>query len=307
MAKIAFVFPGQGTQYKGMGKTLYESSDVFKRRVEEANALLPYDLKNKMFDSESIHETASAQVALYVMQCALADVLIGEGVMPDGAAGLSIGEYAALYVNRVFDFERGLNIVAKRGELMQASAQKRSSGMMAMLGTMTQARAIENALEDVFIANHTMKKQVVFGGGKEALEKAQALGKELGIRRFILLKTNAAFHTSYMSEARDAFSEYLKDIVFHSPQNALYLNTTGALYKSQLKTTMINQITSPVLFYPMIKTMIEDGYTHFIELGPRATLSSFIRKTDKRVFVLADVETQGLDMFLNTLRSELHE
>lgn len=304
MKKLAFVYPGQGTQYPGMGKQFYEDNTVFKVRVDQANALLPFDLLDIMFNSERVHETRYAQVALYVMQCALTDVLKEEGVHPHGTAGLSIGEYAAQYAAGVFSFETGLETVTKRGELMQASAEQNDTGMLAMLGTLEQAKEIETAFDTVYIANHNMKKQVVLAGDKKALKEAEAFGKERGVKRFIPLSTSAAFHTPYMREAREGFATFLKTVSFKDPQLPLYLNTTGKRYEDGLKATMTDQITSPVYFHAMVKTMIDDGYTHFVELGPKKTLATFIKKTDKNVEVTADIESEPLENFLKTLRSE---
>ena len=304
MKKIAFVFPGQGTQYPGMGKSLYESNRIFKKRVDEADALVPFDLKAVMFYSRAIHETRYAQVALYVMECALVDVLKEEGIEPHGTAGLSIGEYAALYTARVLDFETGLKVVVKRGELMHASAEKNDTAMLAMLGTFTQAEKIEEAIEDVYIANHTMKKQVVLAGSKDALKEAEVFGKSLGVKRFIPLDTAAAFHTPYMRDARTAFASFLKDIPFNEPDIPLYLNTTGNRHEGDLKSIMIKQMASPVFFHSMIKRMIEDGFTYFLEAGPKRTLATFIRKTDRGVDVLSDIETDSLETVLKPLRSE---
>jgi [acyl-carrier-protein] S-malonyltransferase len=303
MKDLAFVYPGQGTQYPGMGKNLYEENAVFKGRVDQANALLPFDLKQVMFESERVHETRYAQVALYVMQCALTDVLKEEGIHPHGTAGLSIGEYAAQYAAGVFDFETGLWIVVKRGELMQASAEASDTGMLAMLGTLDQAKAIVAAIDNVYIANHNMKKQVVLAGDKKALKQAETIGKEKGVKRFIPLKTAAAFHTPYMDDARKAFETFLEVTQFKDPKVPLYLNTTGKRYEKNLKATMVDQVTSPVYFHSMITTMIDEGYTRFVELGPGKTLATFIRKTDKSVEVITDIESEPLENFLKTLRS----
>ncbi len=304
MKKLAFVYPGQGTQYPGMGKAFYEENSIFKERVDQANELLSFNLLSIMFGSERVHETRYAQVALYVMQCALTDVLKEEGIHPSGTAGLSIGEYAAQYAAGVFDFETGLSIVIKRGELMQASAEKNDTGMLAMLGTLEQAKEIEQAIDNVYIANHNMEKQVVLAGDNEALKKAESYGKEISVKRFIPLKTAAAFHTPYMDEAKKAFAPFLETVSFGKPSISLYLNTTGERFESGLRKTMIDQIISPVYFHSMIKAMIEDGYTHFVEIGPGKTLSTFIRKTDKTVEVITDIEAEPLENFLKTLRSE---
>ncbi|MFP4078403.1 MAG: ACP S-malonyltransferase [Bacillota bacterium] len=305
--KKAILFPGQGAQYPGMGKPFYESSQPFKAVVDEANAVLPYDLLEIMFESEAVHETRYAQPALYVMGCALYDALRIEGVTFDMAAGLSIGEYPALYARGVFDFRTGLEIVEKRAMAMQKASEESDAAMVALKTGINTAQALISGVDDVYIANHNLEDQVVLAGSKKAIEMVQSKGKASGVRRMIPLKTSGAFHTPFMEKARESFEEYLKTVPFNEPEKGLYLNVTGKAYKDRLKKHMVDQMTGTVQFYPMLRAMLEDGLALTIEAGPKKTLSTFVKKTDKSVDVLASDQEGSIESILENLRSERHE
>ncbi|MFW5894613.1 MAG: ACP S-malonyltransferase [Bacillota bacterium] len=305
--KKAILFPGQGAQYPGMGKTFYETNNTFKAVVDEANSMLPYDLLDIMFESDAIHQTRYAQPALFVMGCALYDALKIEGVTFEMAAGLSIGEYPALYARGVFDFKTGLDIVEKRAIAMQEASEEKEAGMVALKTDIDTARSLIEGVDDVYISNHNLKDQVVLAGTKNAIEMVQSKGKASGVKRMIPLKTSGAFHTPFMENAKASFEAYLDSVPFKEPGKGLYLNVTGQAYGKGLKKHMADQMTHTVKFYPMLKAMLEDGLELSVEAGPKKTLSTFVKKTDKSVSVLVSDQEGSIESILENLRSERHE
>ena len=289
-----------------MGQSLYEEHAIFKEMVEEANRLLPYDLRTIMFESEEVHKTRYAQPALYVMGCALYEMFKEEGVAFDIVAGLSIGEYAALYARGVYDFTTGLDIVEHRAHYMQEAAQAHETTMLAMRTDIFNAKKIIENEKDVYISNHNLKNQVVLAGSKDAVAAIQSKGETYGVKRMIPLNTSGAFHTPFMDAARDSFKTYLDAVAFNEPQKGLYLNRTGRAYDGGLKTHMIEQMTHTVLFAPMLEAMLSDGMNMSVEAGPGKTLSSFVKKTDRSVTTLTLENSSSFESICEKIRSENH-
>lgn len=302
--KTAILFPGQGSQYSGMGKGFYDSNMAFRHLVDIADEALPYDLKTIMFTSEAVHETRYAQPALYVMGCALYEAFCQEGGSFDLAAGLSIGEYAALYARGVFDFKTGLDIVEHRAAYMQKAAGEHETAMVAVRTDLKTASGLIEGMQDIYISNHNTDKQVVLAGSKEAIETVQSKGKAQGLRRMIPLKTSGAFHTPYMDSAKKPFEAYMETVEFNEPKSGLYLNVTGKANESHLKRLMIDQMTHTVRLAPMLKAMIADGLVASVEAGPGKTLSTFLKKTDKSIRTLTCDEDTTIERIIDNLRSD---
>ncbi len=302
--KIAFLFSPQGAQYAGMGKDLYDNNEIVKQRIDEADSYLNYDLKNVMFDNEeALNSTRYVQVAIFTLSSAIRDALKQEGIVSSGSVGLSLGEYAAFYDRGVFDFYQGVQTVEHRGFFMHEATKKTTGSMAAVRGQLDVIEPLVNQIENLYVANYNLANQYVISGDPKSIEIFAERAKENGIRRVTPLKTAGAFHTPYMRDAALAFGEYLKMSRFNEPSGGLYLNTTGALYDKDIKTHMINQITSPVKFYPAIEAMIADGYDTFIECGVKNTLASMVKKIDKSVqtYHVEDIKT------LNNVIKELNE
>ncbi len=303
--KIAFMFSPQGAQYTGMGKDLYENYDLVKRRIDEANALLPYDLKEVLFENEALlNETRYVQTALFVLSTALRDLMRNLGVVSKGSVGLSLGEYAALYDQEVFSFETGLSIIESRAKAMDEATKHTEGSMAAVRSDLETLKPMVDSIDDLYIANYNLENQYVISGSKDAINHFMEISKENGIRRVRLLKTAGAFHSPFMEKAARIFKKTLDCVALSDPKGAIYLNTTGQIYQNNLKNHMVNQMTAPVKFYPAIQTMIEDGYDTFIELGVKNTLSAMVKKINKDVFSLHVEDQETLHTVLKELGYE---
>ncbi len=278
--KLAFLFAPQGTQKIGMGKDLYESSDIVSRRFDQAQSQLSYDLLDIMFnDEEKLHDTRYVQTALFTFQAAIIDLLSKNGVTSEGSLGLSLGEYPAFYDRGVFDFKTGIEIIEHRAFFMDQACQAQSSQMAAIKSEKAKVEALVSALDDVYLANHNSENQCVISGTKESIAKASEKAKAFGIKRLRLLNTSGAFHSPFMESARVSFAEYLSLVKLNAPNQYLYLNTTGQRYqKEDLKEVMADHITHQVRFHEALLNMVSDGFDTFVEIGPKATLSAFVKK-----------------------------
>ncbi len=297
--KIAFVFSGQGAQYVGMGKDLYETYDIVKKRLSQADEIFGERLTKIMFsDQHKLSNTQYAQPAIFAMSAAIRDLLITSGVASQGASGLSLGEYSAYYDQGVFDFEDGLRTIIHRAYFMNEAAKQAETSMVALLGSLEQAQALVDSIDDAYIANVNAEKQIVVGGSKEAMSMLVAKASEFGIKRAIHLDTSGAFHTPYMEKASKDFAEYVKNVKLNPVKDALYLNTIGERSKDDIKSEMVSQITSPVLFDKMIRSMIRDGFDCFVEIGPKDTLKRLIKKIDKKLDVFNIEDKQTFEAFM---------
>lgn len=294
MGKIAFVFSGQGAQHPGMARDLYEKYDTVKKMFEDAEKIKPgvIDMCHNG-DAESLKLTENTQPCLYLADLAAALSLKEEGVTPDGAAGFSLGEIAALAYADVYDLSKGFEIVCRRGEFMGEENRKYDTGMAAILKL--DNATIEKTAEkydNVFPVNYNCPGQLVVSGLREELSEFSAEIKSLG-GRALPLAVSGAFHSPYMNGAAEKFGKYLEGYSFNAPSIPVYSNFTATPYDNKDDTAEMlhNQMNHPVRWEETILNMSKDGFDTFIETGVGTTLKKLIGKIvpEAKVFAVEDV------------------
>lgn len=286
MGKIALVFPGQGSQYVGMGKELYENNEVAKKVMDKANDALHMDLLDIMFngpDSE-LTKTENTQPSIVTLSIALLEALKSEIDFDyDGCAGLSLGEYAALVAANSMEFEDAVKLVKKRGKYMQEAVPVGTGGMAAILGfdreslsEVVKDASTEN--EVVEVANFNSPGQIVISGELNAVQRAVELCKERGAKKSVMLNVSAPFHSSMLKPAGIKLGNELEGVRFNSLKVPVIANANAGYYEGDFKDLLIKQVSSSVLWEDSIEKLIEDGYDTFVEIGPGKTLKGFIKK-----------------------------
>lgn len=289
--KIAFVFSGQGAQYLGMGQEFYTNSLIFKQYIDLASKVLDLDLPKIMFEEDDkLNQTEYTQPIILAMSVAISEMIKEQlNIKPEICAGLSLGEYTALVESGALDFETALKLVRKRGKLMQEAVPAGVGAMTAVMGMDREVIEVickeASNVAGVYPANYNMPGQIVIGGFKEGVAKAEELLKEAGAKRLIPLKVSGPFHTPLLKEASENLEVVLKQVDFKKMSIPVVTNVTGDFIESSEKIipTLTKQVMSPVYFEDCVKTMIAEGVDTFIEIGPGKTLSSFIKKSDKTV------------------------
>lgn len=299
MTKTAFLFAGQGAQYLGMARDLYEQYDVVKATFEEASQVLGYDVRALIDqDEEKLNQTRYTQPAILTTSLAIYRLLVEKGIRPDMVAGLSLGEYSALVAAGALDFKTAVALVAKRGAFMEEAAPAGSGKMVAVLNAdvtlIEEACQTASQLGVVSPANYNTPGQIVIGGDVAAVDKAVELLKEAGVKRLIPLNVSGPFHTALLKPASEQLAQVLAETEFADFQLPLVGNTEADIMETgRIKELLTRQVMEPVRFYDSIAKMQEAGVTEFIEIGPGKVLSGFMKKIDKSavVYSVESVET----------------
>ena len=279
MGKIAFVFSGQGDQFPGMGKDLYEKYPVAKKIYDLCDEIRP-GTSDQCFNGteEELKETKNTQPCLYAMELAAASVLMEKGITPDVVAGFSLGEVVAATVSGAFDNETGFRLVCKRGKLMQSEAEKLDTSMAAVVKlTPEQVRAVCSKYSDVYPVNFNCPGQITVSGLSSQMTAFFVDVKAAG-GRAIPLKVKGAFHSPFMKAAAESFAEELKKAEVKERSITLYSNMTAEPYADDVVGLLSSQICSPVQWETIIRNMVSDGVDTFIEIGPGKTLTNMIQK-----------------------------
>ncbi len=299
MGKIAVVFPGQGAQVPGMGLSAFENSPAAKEIFEKADAIRPGTSKQCFEGSvEELKITANTQCCLYVTELALAAALTEKGIRGDVCAGFSLGELSALCYSGAIDFETGLRLVMRRGELMQQDAEKAATFMAAVVRLPEEKlREIISGFDNVYAVNFNGAGQITVAGAAEHQEAFSEAVKAAG-GRAMPLKVSGAFHSPYMKEAASAFEAVIDQQEFRTPEFTVYSDTTGKPYGEDIAATLKQQIINPVHWEKIVNDMIAEGVDTFIEAGPGKTLTGLIRRMNDSVKTLRLSEYSDLEDIL---------
>lgn len=286
--KKAYVFPGQGSQFTGMGKDLYENSERAKALFDKANEILGFSITDIMFEgsAEELKQTKVTQPAVFLHSVILAEVL---GVEPQAVAGHSLGEFSALVVAGALSFEDGLRLVAKRAMAMQKCCEAQSGAMAAILALEDEVvEQICDQTEGVVVAaNYNCPGQLVISGASESVDAACEKLKAAGARRALRLPVGGAFHSPLMEAAREELEQAIAEVEFHTPKCPIYQNVDAKPQSDpeQIKQNLIAQLTAPVRWTQIMREMVADGVDSFVELGPGAVLQGMIKKLGAQVEV----------------------
>ncbi len=284
----AYVFPGQGAQFPGMGKDLYEKSPLAKEMFESANSILGFRITDLMFagTDEDLKQTKVTQPAIFLHSTILASVL-GDSFKPGMVAGHSLGEFSALVANASLSFEDGLTLVSKRALAMQKACEKNPSTMAAILGLDDSiVEEVCSSISEVVVpANYNSPGQIVISGSNEGIDKAIEALKAKGAKRALKLAVGGAFHSPLMEPARTELEEAIRSTNFNKPVCPVYqnVNANPSIDPDTIKKNLVEQLTSPVKWTQSIINMIAGGATSFTEVGPGCVLQGLIKKVNKYI------------------------
>ena len=291
----AYIFPGQGAQFPGMGKDLFENSKTAYDLFNIANEILGFSISDIMFDgsAEDLKQTSVTQPAIFLHSAILASSK-ENGILPDMVAGHSLGEFSALVVNKSISFEDGLKLVSIRANAMQKACENNPGTMAAVLGL--EDNIVEKICGEingtVVAANYNCPSQLVISGELNSIEIACEKLKEIGARRALVLPVGGAFHSPLMEEAKKELEDAINKTLFSNPICPIYQNVSGLALstENEIKENLISQLTSPVRWTQSINNMINDGATEFIEVGPGKVLQGLVRKINR------DIEASSLNL-----------
>ena len=307
MSKIAFIFPGQGAQACGMGQDFYEQTETGKRIFDKATQLMGFSMPQLCFEeNDRLDITEYTQAAMVTASIAMMRVLEENGIKPDVAAGLSLGEYCALAAAGVMSDEDAIRTVRQRGILMQEAVPVGEGAMAAILAL--DAAAIEEvtgAMEGVWIANYNCPGQIVISGEKAAVEEACEKLKAAGAKRAVMLNVSGPFHSGMLTAAGEKLGQVLSRVELHEPRIPYVANVTAQYVKSaaEVKELLTRQVSSSVRWQQSVEAMIGDGVDTFIEIGPGKTLAGFMRKISRDVKTLNVEKLEDIGKAAEALKS----
>jgi [acyl-carrier-protein] S-malonyltransferase len=298
---IAFVFPGQGSQFIGMGKELYDEFSEVKEAFDKAKEELAYDYLDICLNGPeaTLNDTAYTQVCIYILNCAVFSILENRGFLPRIVAGHSLGEFSALTAAKVISYEDGLNIVSKRARLMSGAAKNKPGKMLAVLGA--DMRAIDDIVNHlstkgiISVANYNCPGQIVISAETALAEQIESVLKSIGVKKIVTLPVSGAFHSKIMEDAEKEFVIFMNGYVFLTASIPVVPNTLArpAVNSIELRNALQNQMSSSVKWQQSIEQMIALGINTFVEVGPGQVLTRLIKRIDK------DVELYSTDTPVN--------